>query len=158
MDSKKQEILIDYIEARNINDLVASIYDLPNWMERGLKLVYQERVEAFLKFLLDKAKNGSGIYVQNALDVMEALDNGATFEEADKLLEDYGNFSKEITRSFVLEWSKRGPQYYKETLEFPIEELTPDVLYQIGVFEKANAQYEKNALLRENKKKNNRAK
>ena len=158
MDSKTINALDKYFTSKIIDDLIANIYDLPKWMERGLELVYPEKQEAFLEFLLEKAKSGSGICIQNALDVMEALENGATIEEADELVEDYGNFSKQITRGYVLEWSKRGPEYYKKTLGFPLKELKSDVLNQIDTIENMNKKYEMNARLRETDKENNKPK
>ena len=133
-----REAIKSIIEDCAVRNLTENINLLPERMNKGLSLIYPERQASFLDELLERTKNGYGAHVGNALEVMEALENGATVEEADQLVKDYGNFSKQIIRGYVLGWSKRGPEFYRGTLPCNFYDLPADTIQEIEKLEEEN--------------------
>ena len=140
---KDIERLKMWINNRSLVGLIEDTNKLPDRMRRGLSLVYPERQTAFLDDLLEKTKNGQGLFVEDALQVIQALEDGYSVEDADRLIKDKGNFYKQRVRSYVLTWSKRGPEFFKKTLPIPFSKLQPDIIRDINKIEQENLIYAK---------------
>lgn len=89
--------------------------DLESWVERGKKLIYPERFEEWISFIIAQSKkeSGYGRNIGRVLDLMEMLDKGATKEEVNKAMDnmylsggEYFFFCRAI-----LYFSKRGPEF-----------------------------------------------
>lgn len=120
-------------------DIVAT--NISNWTERGKKLIYPQREEDWANSV--KA-NGVGLYdgapVNDALDAMELLDKGASFQEVHDLIDsqDHSGGSYAVTMALIMEFSKRGPEYYRHI----DKELTPATQKYLEKIEKENKQFE----------------
>ena len=136
-------------ETSIVDSLKTQVYKLPELMERGLKLVYPENQMFFIKILLEDTRNGTGIYIEDAFNVMEKLEDGASIEEAYAIIKDYSPMVKGIINSMVLRWSKRGPEYYRAVLPIPFERLSKDDQRYVKAIENNNQIYKENAAARE---------
>ena len=85
------------------------------WLKRGYDLVYPEKYD-YYKETMEKVANSGAFGIEcmdNALEVMELLDSGASVEDAVELFD-----SKELdgsiffnTENLILNFSKRGPEF-----------------------------------------------
>lgn len=115
---------------------------MPEWIERGNKLIYPQREETWKDCVDIRAHDlYHGIELENALDVMECLENGRTIEEANKILEDanHSGMSYGVTLSIIVSFSKRGPEFYRAVKE----NLTPEQAGEIAKIERENEIFEK---------------
>ena len=121
-----------------INERRKQIYEIPELMEHGLKLVYQGKQSSFIRELLEAVANTNTDCIRDVFKIMEALENGATIQEAYKVMEDYSPSHQAAIRGFVVCWSKRGVEFFKQTIKFPYENLDADVRAEIDDIEKTN--------------------
>ncbi len=95
-----------------------------NYIERGMRLVYPQKADAWKSYVKDYVKNyaaASILYgsapIKYALEIMEMLENGCSIEEVidhfERLDTDRG--IDETIRDMVLRFSKRGPEFYRLT-------------------------------------------
>ena len=129
MEKKEEqfEILKQFVTERVFKVMYDNMNKIPERMERGLKLIYPEKKVEFLEMLLEICKNTHGDYLDLAFEVCEALDSGATIEEARNLLpKELGPIGQGIVRSYVLKISKRGPEYYFKTIPMPFANLSDE--------------------------------
>ena len=131
------ELKSDFCDGMVVNNILK----MPERMEKGLKLVYPEKQNEYLDFLLSRVKLSHGFYIDCALEVMQALEDGKSVEEAAELIKDLGFTSARLVNSVVLSWSKRGPEFFKATLACPYEDLLPDTKRDIARIEKENSEY-----------------
>ena len=131
------ELKSDFCDGMVVNNILK----MPERMEKGLKLVYPEKQNEYLDFLLSRVKLSDGLYIDRALEVMQALEDGKSVEEAAELIKDFGFTFASLVKSVVLSWSKRGPEFFKATLTFPYEDLLPDTKRDIARIEKENSEY-----------------
>ncbi len=106
---------IEYRE-KDLQDLKDAEAKVPAYVERGSKLIYPQQKEKWEECVCYRlADLYRGAELENALQIMEALDNGATVEEAGKLLDDAGHsgMSYGVAMSIVLSFSKRGVEFCK---------------------------------------------
>ncbi len=76
----------------------------------GNTLIYPERQREWEKYV--KANNGSELDV--AIPVMEALENGASFEEASKIMENTNSIeSFAMAMSIIAKFSKKGVEFFR---------------------------------------------
>lgn len=133
------------IDEHILNTIKNNITKLPERMEKGLTLIFPEKREEYLDFLLDRAKIDDCYYIDNVLEVMQALEEGKTIEEAASLIKSpNSNFYEAKVKSTVLSYSKRGPEFFKGTLPCTYEELCPDVKNAIEKIEQENMLYAQN--------------
>ena len=133
--------LSQFAEYQTLEILKENIMHLPDLMTRGLELVYPEKRVAYLDFLLDRAKEAGCYYIDNALRVMQALEDGKSVEEANKLVGDDDVAYAAVVRSTVLSWSKRGPEFFYGTLPFSYDELDETTKQEIARIEEENEMY-----------------
>ena len=111
----------------------------------------EEKIPELWKYCVDVRAHDlyHGNDLENALDIMECLDNGGTIEEANKILDDenHSGTSYGITLSIVLSFSKRGPEFYRAVRGADISERQMKELEKI---EKENADYERELTEAEN--------
>ena len=123
---------------------------IPEWIERGKKFIYPQQEEMW-KYCVDVRAHDlyHGNDLENALDIMECLDNGGTIEEANKILDDenHSGTSYGITLSIVLSFSKRGPEFYRAVRG---ENISERQMKELEKIEKENADYERELTEAEN--------
>ena len=100
---------------KDLQDLKDGYAKVPEYIEKGNKLIYPQRKEEWEKCVCTRLSDlYSGMDLDNALQIMEALDNGVTVEEAGKLVDDgHSGMSYGVTMSIVLTFSKRGVEFCK---------------------------------------------
>ena len=123
---------------------------IPEWIERGKKFIYPQQEEMW-KYCVDVRAHDlyHGNDLENALNIMECLDNGGTIEEANKILDDenHSGTSYGITLSIVLSFSKRGPEFYRAVRG---ENISERQMKELEKIEKENADYERELTEAEN--------
>ena len=147
---KEQARLHKEMEEKRIAEEKKAEEKIPEWIERGKKFIYPQQEEMW-KYCVDVRAHDlyHGNDLENALDIMECLDNGGTIEEANKILDDenHSGTSYGITLSIVLSFSKRGPEFYRAVRGADISEKQMKELEKI---EKENADYERELTEAEN--------
>ncbi len=103
---------IEYWE-KDLQDLKDGYAKVPVYLEKGDKFIYPQRKEEWEKCVCARLSDlYRGMDLDNALQIMEALDNGVTVEEAGKLIDDgHSGMSYGVTMSIVLTFSKRGVEF-----------------------------------------------
>lgn len=131
----------DFIDKQIINEMQENIQKMPIRMEKGLSLIYPEKHERYLEFLIDRGKKGNCNHIDTALDVMQALENGQSIEETASLIEEPTSIFGAKVRSVVLSWSRQGPEFFKKTLPCPYDALDEDTKKAISLLEQENETY-----------------
>lgn len=132
---------MEFVDKQVLNDMKTNINKMPERMERGLSLIYPEKSESYLDFLLDRSKKGNCEHIDVALDVMQALACGQTIQEAATLIEEPTSLFGAKVRSVILSWAKQGPEFFKETLPCPYEALNQETQAAIAAIEQENKTY-----------------
>lgn len=89
--------------------------DLESWVERGKKLIYPERFEEWINFIIAQSKKESdyGYNIGRVLKLMEMLDKGCTREEVGKAMENMylSGVEHSLFCRAILFFSKRGTEF-----------------------------------------------
>ena len=137
IESEKEDV-----KDLDIDEEVAA--KIPGWIEKGKTLIYPERYEEWEKCVNARASDlYQGIDLENALEIMELLENGGTLDEAKKIFDNanHSGFSASMVRSIVLTFSKQGPDFYRETAFRELSEQEKDKLKEIFL---QNRKFERN--------------
>ena len=115
----------------------------PEWVERGSSLIYPLRLEEWEKCVDARASDlYHGWDLEAALEIMEKLESGASIEEVKAIFEEQGHsgFSAPMVRSIILQFSKRGIEFFEET---SFRELSNDQKRVLKIKRKENEIMEK---------------
>ncbi len=107
---------------------------IPQWIERGNKIIYPERQKDWAKCVEARAK---GMYhgqdLEDALKIMESLDSNPDFKEAKKIFcsQDHSGISFGIVSRILFEFSKKGPEFYEMIVpKMEIDEESQKIINQ----------------------------
>ncbi|HBP43456.1 MAG TPA: hypothetical protein DD621_02060 [Clostridiales bacterium] len=107
---------------------------IPQWIERGNKIIYPERQKYWAKCVEARAK---GMYhgqdLEDALKIMESLDSNPDFKEAKKIFcsQDHSGISFGIVSRILFEFSKKGPEFYEMIVpKMEIDEESQKIINQ----------------------------
>ena len=140
------ESIHDYVDEQILNNMTNDIFKMPERVKKGLPLVYKEKQIEFLQRILEIAKESVGYYLDDAIHIMELLDKGYSIEE---IVQSNNKLSDaDLVRSFVLEWSKRGVEYFLATIPFKYEELPLENREAIEEIDAQNRIYHDNEIRR----------
>lgn len=119
-----------------------AIENIPNWIEAGKKFIYPQRYKKWaenVEFRAEDIYNGKEI--DCALEIMELLDKGVSFQEAYDKIKDQNHTgqSYSLVMSMITNFSKSGPEFYR----FVDKEPTPATEKFLEKLEKENEQFEK---------------
>lgn len=92
--------------------------NIPNWIEKGQALIFPERYAEWEKCVIARASDFyHGLELDSALEIMTALENGATMEEAKQMLDKQGHsgMSASIVRNILFAFSSKGPEFWEAT-------------------------------------------
>lgn len=92
--------------------------NIPNWIEKGQALIFPERYAEWEKCVIARASDlYHGLELDSALEIMTALENGATMEEAKQMLDKQGHsgMSASIVRNILFAFSSKGPEFWEAT-------------------------------------------
>lgn len=92
--------------------------NIPNWIEKGKLLIFPERYEEWEKCVQIRANDlYHGLELDSALEIMQALEDGASMQEASKILYNQGHsgMSAELVRNLLFSFSSKGPEFWEAT-------------------------------------------
>lgn len=114
--------------------------NIPEWKQRGEELIYPERKENWHKCVESRANDlYKGTDLVNAIEIMEALENGKTIEDAIKIAEEAGHSgaSWSMMMRIVTVFSKQGPAFYRANNK----EIQPETEEALQELENENKLY-----------------
>ena len=114
--------------------------NIPNWIEKGQALIFPERYAEWEKCVVACASDlYHGLELDNALEIMTALENGASMEEAKQLLDKQGHsgMSASIVRNILFAFSSTGPEFWEATA---YGEISPENKQLLEAKKQENAQ------------------
>lgn len=92
---------------------------IPEWIKKGEGFIYPERTEEWKECVESRASSlyYHGMDLDDAIEIMEKLESGATLDEAKELLDsqDHSNMSYGIVRSIIFLFAKQGPEFWEHT-------------------------------------------
>ena len=121
-----------------------AIASIPEWEKRGEALIYPQRKEEWRRCVEGRAKDlYHGKDLVNAMEVMEALEQGATVEEATKIAYDanHSGASWAMMMRIVTKFSKRGPEFF----EANNKDISPELQEYLNKTKEENKRFEKNS-------------
>ncbi len=119
-------------------ETLEAIEKVPAWIEKGEKLIFPQRADKWKECVAKRATDlYRGLELDNALEIMETLANGGTVEQAKEVLDkaNHSALSYNTTMTIITNFSKRGPEFYKE-----VEHENPEWLQKI---ERENQTFER---------------
>lgn len=140
-DKQQQEWLENYKKEEERAKKVA-IEKIPSWIEQGKKYIYPQKLNEWERCVNARANDlYHGYELDSALEVMEALSKGMSFEEANQIIENQGHsgMSHSIVMRILINFCKNGPEFY-EAIETDISEKNKQF---INEQKKLNLRYEK---------------
>lgn len=114
---------------------------IPEWKKRGEALIYPKRKENWHKCVEGRANDlYHGSDLVNAMEVMEALEEGKTIKEATKIAEDAGHSGASwgMMMRIVTTFSKQGPAFYRANNK----EIKPETEEYLHKLERENRLFE----------------
>lgn len=105
--------------------------NIPNWIEKGQALIFPERYAEWEKCVIARASDlYHGLELDSALEIMTALENGATMEEAKQMLDKQGHsgMSASIVRNILFAFSSKGPEFWEATAYGEISQENKQIL------------------------------
>ena len=120
-----------------------ALLNAEEWIKEGEKLIYPERQKEWEECVykrIDDIYNGKDI--EAALEIMKKLDQGYEIDEIKEIIknQNHSGASESIVRNIILNFSKRGPEFFKETT--PI--LNSEIEDKIRQIEEQNNEYKNN--------------
>lgn len=105
----------EFDKSQEKNEKLSSVQ---NWIERGKKIIFLEKHKEW-KSCVESRSNSiyKGEELNAALEIMEALENGASMEEVKKIFHDQNHSSNSygIVQNIVYLFSSKGPEFYEAT-------------------------------------------
>lgn len=111
-----------------------AIKRIPSQQLRGRKLIFPELYELWDRQVSESAE---GMYygetIEDALVIMEALNEGLNTNKIKKIIHtlDCSESGFSITRNIVTYFSKRGPEFFRDTYDEKIDTATTKTLNKI---------------------------
>ena len=103
---------------------------ITNWIEQGKELIYPERHTLWEKIVINNENIFNGLLIENTLEILTALENEATINEAILLFNNQNH--SERTAVSVIKWifkiSSKGPEFFLANVP---EEITDKYLKEI---------------------------
>ena len=112
---------------------------VPQWIERGNKLIYPERQAEWANCVNKRAR---GIYrgydVEATLEIMEKLEENSDMKVAERVLlnQDHSGSSFGLVNRMIFEFSKKGPEFYE--MITPVTEIDKETQEVIDQKKKEN--------------------
>ena len=128
---------------QNEKELQEAIENKDQYIERGKELVYPQKQELWEKCVNEYSTSGfSGQILKCAVEVMEALNSGATMEQVDEIIKQqgHGNSLGALER-IIFDFSKRGPEYIEHSYS---RYMPPEVARLIEEKKQENAMFAEN--------------
>ena len=94
-----------------------AVNSIPSWINKGQSMVLPEKFENWKKCVIKCVKMYCGDGLNTSLEIMEALNNGASIEEGKKILksQNHSNVSENTVRNIILKFHVNGPEFWEAT-------------------------------------------
>lgn len=96
---------------------------IPSLIERGKAIIYPQRLESW-KERVEDSVNGlfHGRDVEEALTIMEGLENGMSYDEANEIITKSGHSGGSYTcvMGTIINFSKKGPDFFRHISPSPL--------------------------------------
>ena len=88
--------------------------NIPVWIKEGEALIFPERHKKWKECVKARAAD---IYHGQDLDIMKALDDGASIEEAQDIFnhQSHSSVTDSFVRNMIFSFSSRGPEFWEAT-------------------------------------------
>lgn len=132
-------------EAREAREKAEAEKNIPVWYERGKKVVYPEKWDKWHECVEGRAHDlYHGFDLVNALEIMEALDEGKSIEEASEIFNNAGHSgsSAAMVLKIVVNFSARGTEFFRANY---LHEITPETEGFLQQIDADNARYAREA-------------
>ncbi|MBE6150268.1 MAG: hypothetical protein E7162_00400 [Firmicutes bacterium] len=143
-----------YLQRRNLNIKVKrkeALEKIPEWIIQGQAMMYPEKFAKWESVVIEHATGfSSGTMIRDALEIMTALEEGASISQAKQILDkqSHSGGTETITRNIILNFANRGPDFYVSTAPMP---LTVEQQFDVTKIRKENKEYaEKNSMVGQN--------
>lgn len=119
----------------------------PVWIEKGKKLVYQERFPSWKECVDFYSHNKyGGNPIEMALEIMEALNVGERLDVVYKMINSDNEKLNNLVENIVFRYSKRGPEFKEYMLG---DDITANDMAEIDKIKKMNTEFKKEERERE---------
>ena len=118
---------------------------MPERIEAGKAFIYTEKQQDWENCVKARSEDlYYGADIDDALEAMSLLDQGASFEDVEKNLIDGGQSGASfgMIRNIIFSFSKRGPEFYQASREAEGRPLTKEELRSVAKQKLENAQME----------------
>lgn len=135
----EDEWLKEY-EERQAREIAEAKAKIPAWVEKGASITYPERMESWKECVKARADDiYHGKELDEAIQLMEMLDSGASMEDVIKTFNEQGHSvaSGSMVRRILFHYSKKGPEFFESTA---LGKLSPGVKQAISDKKKENAE------------------
>lgn len=115
---------------------------IPYWLEEGKKYIYPQKEAEWKRCVNIRADDlYAGLDLDYALEAMNALDKGKSFEEVAQLIEEqnHSGSSYRIVMSIIASFSKNGPEFYINQFKH----LSPELIEKMKEKQKYNEKCER---------------
>lgn len=139
---KKREIWRKQYQERRAKEKQMARKNAEGWYKRGLELIYPQKADAWKQCVESRVDDlYDGADLVNALEIMEALAQGKSIEEAIAIFEgaNHSGSSGNMVLRIVANFSKRGTEFFRANASPHIVEESEDALAMIDA---TNAAYE----------------
>ena len=131
------------IEKNEKESKAKALLNAEEWIKEGEELIYPERKKDWEDCVykrIDDIYNGKDI--EAALEIMKRLDEGYGMDEIKEVLKDqkHSGSSGGKVRNIVLHFSKRGPEFFRETSTI----MNSEIEEQLRQIEEQNNKYKNN--------------
>ena len=130
MRKKRREISLKETK-REQEEAANAIESIPSWIKRGYALIFPERYNEWVQCVSIRATDiYHGMDLEAALEIMEALEKGASMEDAKKILanQDHSPSSESMVRNIVLSFSSKGLEFWEATVRGEISPESKNIL------------------------------
>jgi len=113
---------------QTFEDKSYSIQNLEKWINEGKSYIYPQRYDYWENYTLSRIEDISNPYngkdIEITLKILDMLDRGESSEKAAKILKEIGvEDVKESVCKAVLDFSKRGVEFYSQSSEVYIDAM-----------------------------------
>ena len=99
---------------------------IPHWIEKGEKYIYPQKLDDWKRCVKTRAKDiYNGLELDSALEAMEALNKGMSFEKVNEIIDGKGHSGKShsLVMDILIYFSKNGPEFYETISPNKTEEM-----------------------------------
>lgn len=92
--------------------------NIPIWIEKGKKIIFEEKYQEWEDCVVKCANSiYNGKELDAALEIMEALENEKSLEQAIDILkqQNHSGASESLVKNIIFEFSPKGPEFYVAT-------------------------------------------